>query len=161
MPAESDLPERRYPARPSWQHHHNRSVIVFLTICTKNRVPLLAEPTVHRLIISAWDEADSWLVGRYVILPDHMHLFAAPASPDSPDLRKWIAYWKSIVSRRWPQGMGRLQWQRDAWDRQLRTGDSYSAKWDYIRENPVRHSLAQRAEDWPYQGERHLLAWHD
>ena len=52
-------------------------------------------------------------------------------------------------------------WQIDAWDTQLRTGDSYSAKWAYVRNNPVRHKLVSSAEDWPYQGEIHTLLWHE
>ncbi len=31
-------------------------------------------------------------------------------------------------------------------------GESYSQKWDYVRENPVRAGLVKRAEDWPYAG---------
>jgi len=33
---------------------------------------------VHDLLCSVWREATAWLVGRYVIMPDHVHLFAAP-----------------------------------------------------------------------------------
>jgi hypothetical protein len=52
-------------------------------------------------------------------------------------------------------------WQMDCWDTQLRAGQSYGAKWDYVRNNAVRHGLVARAEDWPYQGELNILPWHD
>ena len=45
------------------------------------------------------------------------------------------------------------------WDRRLRDSDSYEEKWEYIRNNPVRHKLVTRAEDWPYQGELNVLKW--
>ena len=45
--------------------------------------------------------------------------------------------------------------------RQLRTGESYGAKWQYVVGNPVRHRLAKDATQWPYQGEVNLLRWHD
>ena len=51
--------------------------------------------------------------------------------------------------------------QRDQWDTQLRAGDSYAIKWEYIRNNPVRKGLVVHADDWPYQGELNILRWHD
>ena len=35
----------------------------------------------------------------------------------------------------------------------LRSDESYSQKWNYVRENPVRAGLVKSAADWPYQGE--------
>ena len=52
-------------------------------------------------------------------------------------------------------------WQRDCWDRQLRTGESYAQKWEYVRNNPVRKGLVANADDWPYQGELNVLEWHE
>ena len=51
--------------------------------------------------------------------------------------------------------------QRDCWDRQLRTGESYKQKWEYVRNNPVRKGLVANADEWPYQGELNVLAWHE
>jgi len=161
MPEEDALPERRYPSHRTWRRNHNRSVIVFATVCTKGRRRLLATPEVHDLLVAAWTRADSWRVGRYVVMPDHLHLFASPRDFESPDLRRWVAYWKSLVTKEWSGGGGQPLWQRDVWDRQLRRGDSYSAKWEYVRENPKRHGLVGSSEDWPYQGTLNELVWHD
>jgi len=54
-----------------------------------------------------------------------------------------------------------MLWQKNFWDTQLRQGNSYAAKWDYVRNNPVRHNLVTRVEDWLYQGELNVLRWHD
>jgi REP element-mobilizing transposase RayT len=51
-------------------------------------------------------------------------------------------------------------WQRDFWDRQLRSGDSYSEKWDYVHHNPVRASLVTEPDEWKFQGEMSVLRWH-
>ncbi len=80
--------------------------------------------------------------------------------PETP-LRKWVQYWKALASREWPRAEEQPIWQNDVWDTQLRRGESYSAKWEYVRNNPVRHLLAASAEDWPYQGELQVLPWHD
>jgi putative transposase len=94
-------------------------------------------------------------------MPDHIHFFCAPAVLEAPLLAEWIKFWKTQVSRSWPHPKEQPVWQSDFWDRQLRTADSYGDKWDYVRHNPVRHSLVASPEDWPYQGELNVLEWHD
>jgi len=41
-------------------------------------------------------------------------------------------------------------WQKGFFDHVLRSAESYSQKWHYVRENPVRAGLISRWEDWPY-----------
>jgi putative transposase len=138
----------------------NRAVVVFLTVCTKKRIPVLATPAVHEAIVCAWASADRWMVGRYSILPDHIHLFCAPSTHPAESLTPWMKYWKSLMTKATGVGADSL-WEKNFWDTQLRSGDSYAAKWEYVRNNPVRHGLVARAEDWPYQGELNVLRWHD
>jgi len=138
----------------------NQSVIVFLTVCTKGRRPLLAQPDIHELLVMSWRQAIRWRVGRYVIMPDHIHLFCGP-SVLTETVQSWMKYWKTLVSRRWPRPCDGDLWQQDGWDTQLRQGESYAAKWEYVRQNPVRAGLVESADDWPYQGELNILAWHD
>jgi putative transposase len=90
-----------------------------------------------------------------------MHLFCTPAGRESLSVARWVKFWKSHASKRWPHRHQQPIWQIDCWDTQLRQGESYSAKWDYVCNNPVRHGLVRHAEDWPYQGELHVLPWHD
>lgn len=71
----------------------------------------------------------------------------------------WVRYWKSLVSRRWPWPHEHPIWQRDCWDTQLRGAESYEAKLNYVRNNPVRHGLVATPEAWPFAGELHALAW--
>jgi hypothetical protein len=35
----------------------------------------------------------------------------------------------------------------------LRSVESYSQKWDYVKENPVRAGLVKTSDEWPWQGE--------
>jgi putative transposase len=130
--------------------------IVLLTVCTKDRVPWLATPANHQLLRAIWSEATAWRVGHYVLMPDHLHLLAAPGEPHLP-LENWVQYWKSQFSKhhRAPDHC----WQTDHWDRRLRDGESYAEKWDYVRNNPVRHGLLGEAKDWPYFGKIFDLEW--
>jgi REP element-mobilizing transposase RayT len=57
----------------------------------------------------------------------------------------------------WPETL----WQRDCWDTQLRRGESYRAKWEYVLDNPVRAGLCESPDEWPYLGEMNVLQWHD
>ena len=41
----------------------------------------------------------------------------------------------------------------------LRRDESYTDKWEYIRENPVRAGLVKDSDDWPYQGSLNDLYW--
>ncbi|MDF7798349.1 hypothetical protein P4C99_02680 [Pontiellaceae bacterium B1224] len=94
-------------------------------------------------------------------MPDHIHFFCAPVGLEYPPLKKWITFWKSMVSREWPIPEEQPIWQPDFWDTQLRKGDSYSEKWHYVQNNPVRAGLVDRAENWQFQGTTETLFWHD
>jgi putative transposase len=91
-------------------------------------------------------------------MPDHLHLFCAPNALEAPSLDRWMRFWKSLATREMGAKAGTV-WQRHHWDRQLRSGESYDDKWEYVRSNPVRHGYVANADDWPYQGELNELRW--
>ncbi|NLW49719.1 MAG: hypothetical protein GXY85_02605 [Candidatus Brocadiaceae bacterium] len=157
----TDRPKRKTPAHLPAIQRFNTSIVVFVTVCTARRAPILARGRAHETLLSAWQEARLWGVGRYVLMPDHIHMFCSPMEWECPALGEWIKYWKSIVSRKWPWPDEHPIWQRSFWDRQLRTGESYAAKWHYVRHNPVRKGFVATPDEWPYQGEMHVLEWHD
>jgi putative transposase len=110
------------------------------------------------LIREIWSAATFWLVGRYVLMPDHIHFFCAPVDPEC-SLERWTQFWKSQLTKSWPNAAEKPVFQRQHWDRQLRSGESYNEKWDYTRQNPVRAGLVATPDDWPYQGEMNTLRW--
>ena len=132
-------------------------MIIFLTVCTDQRKKILADPDVHKALLDAWHSSGQWLVGRYVIMPNHIHLFCSPANSESVAVAQWAAYWKRLVSLTLPDHQP--IWQRDCWDTQLRSHESYTEKWEYVRSNPVRAGLVEKPEDWPYQGIINHLPW--
>lgn len=152
----SEYPIRRHPARGVLPTPHDPT-IVFLTVCTKNRTPWLATSMVHAHLIGVWQKAQAWRVGRYVIMPDHLHLFTAWID-GSVELDHWVRYWKSQFTKSFKGERG--EWQSGHWDTRLRGVNAYESKWEYVRENPVRHGLVATCTDWPYQGELNLLDWN-
>jgi hypothetical protein len=48
-------------------------------------------------------------------------------------------------------------WQREFFDHVLRSAESYSEKWNYVRNNPVRAGLVSTADEWKHPGEIEIL----
>jgi REP element-mobilizing transposase RayT len=134
----------------------SQPTIVLLTVCTKNRERWLAQASVQKALEHAWKNAMAWMVGRYVLMPDHLHLFYAPVELNMR-LDAWVAYWKSRFSRLNVADTG--AWQRSSWHHRLRHQESYDEKWDYVCLNPVRAGLVETANDWPCRGELNVLRW--
>jgi hypothetical protein len=74
------------------------TVIVSVTVCTRRRRPWLASPENHVALCLAWEAASTWLVGRYVLMPDHLHVFASPGRQEI-SLDNWVRFWKSRFTR--------------------------------------------------------------
>ena len=148
-------PQRKHPAHGIF-FREGQPTIIFDTVCTKNRLPWLADEQVHRLLREVWQEASAWLLGRYVIMPDHIHFFAAATESAIP-YDNWVRYWKSQFTKR--HKVPEHGWLTDHWDVRMRHEPQYEEKWLYVQQNPVRHDLVAVPEDWPYRGEIHELRW--
>jgi hypothetical protein len=84
---------------------------MLLTICTKNRKRILVCDEMHDLLRSAWDVHDDYPVGRYVIMPEHIHLFTGENDVSFVALPNWVAKWKGYVTSRWQRSGDRPIWQ--------------------------------------------------
>ena len=102
------------------------------------------------------EQASAWRVGKYMIMPDHIHLFATLAGSEIP-FENWMTYWKSQFTKNYRKSTS--GWQSRQWDGRIRNRKNYEAKGEYMRLNPVRHGLVQTPEEWSFQGELHELSW--
>ena len=85
--------------------------------------------------IRAYDDHNI-AVGRYLIMPDHLHLFVS--GPGDFQLGRWVGTLKQFLARRILIGQSvEPFWQRGFFDHVLRNDESYGKKWDYVRANPV------------------------
>lgn len=115
---------------------------------------MLASDAVHTAFVSFGTRAyaeQNVAVGRYVIMPDHVHFFVR--RPDDLELGRWIGMLKQALSKHIALAGTSPIWQRGFFDHVLRNDESYAQKWNYVRENPVRAGLVTKADDWPYSGE--------
>ena len=186
---QNKFPHRKRPAQMPPVERHNRPVILFVTLAIQPRGNFLASDVFQAVFLEACRDADAWLVGRYVIMPDHVHLFCVPARLPTVGIRRWSQYLKERITKR--LGAQRLatgspssdrlegepvasrdadlpsasetprgwRWQPNCWDTQVRSGEHYHEAWLYVRENPVRAGLVDDAGQWAYQGELNVLLW--
>ena len=92
-------------------------------------------------------------VGRYVIMPDHVHLFVR-FPLEGMTLPRWIQGLRVVLGKALlEQRRDKPYWQAGFFDHVLRGNESYEEKWAYVVNNPVRAGLVATAEDWPYHGE--------
>jgi putative transposase len=135
--------------------------IFFVTTCTRNRRAILASERVAGILIEEWRSAPQrygWHVGRYVIMPDHVHSFCAP-DVNAASLSQFIGGWKRWTSRRisnLPRTASAATgpiWQREFFDHVLRSEEGYDQKWNYVRDNPVRAGFVLNASEWSFAGE--------
>ena len=152
---DAPTPNRKHPVHGVFANS-NQPPIVLLTVCTKNRVPWLANDLVQQLLEDVWREADLWLAGRYVIMPDHLHVFAGERG--DIELDRWVRYWKSQFTKRFGKN-DQCRWQADHWDRRMRSESEYEDAWNYVYLNPVRANLVKDPEEWKYSGMVNDLRW--
>ena len=131
--------------------------IFFVTTCTKGRRRELANEAIHRICLETWqtgEQRHGWIIGRYVVMPDHVHFFCAPKR-DVCKLDRFVGSWKEWTAKFAHRQMGLVLplWQEEFFDHVLRSSENYDQKWEYVRSNPVRAGLVAAVEDWPYQGE--------
>ncbi len=84
-------------------------------------------------------------------MPDHVHFFVR--GPDDFALGRWIGILKQNLGRAIEAAAASPLWQRGFFDHLLRSDESYTQKWNYVRENPVRAGFVKSADDWAYSGE--------
>jgi REP element-mobilizing transposase RayT len=131
------------------------SPLYFVTFCTHERNRFLAKDEVHAAFILFAQRAEKTFnvaVSRYVMMPDHIHLFVR--GDYNFKLGVWIGALKQALAK--ATNLSRAESQiceEGFFDHILRNDESYSQKWNYVRENPVRAGLVKSAADWSYQGE--------
>jgi len=94
-------------------------------------------------------------------MPNHFHAFVV-IDDQRLDLSAWMRSLKNALSKVLrTYNISSPHWQKGFFDRILRSGESYSQKWDYVRENPVRAGLVKDWKEWPLLGEIFDLEFRD
>ena len=150
------------------------SPALYITIVTKDRLPVFRTDHMKEIVCRAIDEARKsagFLLFAYVIMWDHLHLLTSRPSTTSNVLRVL----KGITARRvidylkgngYSSSLAKLQHQE--WNRNHRhslwqteknvlpifSEGMFMEKVNYIHQNPVRAGLCERAEEYQWSSVR-------
>jgi REP element-mobilizing transposase RayT len=145
----SQVPDRPPRLRLVFQKYD--PPLYFMTFNTHQRRKLLANAQVHSRLIefAKLGEQRGIAVGRYVIMPDHIHLFVRGG------IDFVLTQWTRMLKRRLSMAISTPlpHWQKGFFDHLIRHSESYAQKWEYVRQNPVRAGLANDPCAWLWQGE--------
>jgi REP element-mobilizing transposase RayT len=133
------------------------SPIYFVTACAAARERRLASDDFRAIAVEVWRSCQDryeWSVGRYTIMPDHVHFFVFADQPKRT-LSEFVGKWKEWTAKYGHRRLGFAPplWQPEFFDHVLRSSESYEEKWIYVRDNPVRAGLVRLPAEWRYQGE--------
>ena len=153
------------------------SQALYITIVTKDRLPVFKADTMKSIVCEAINEARNsggFLLFAYVIMWDHIHLLTNYPKTSADVLR----YIKGITGRRvidylkeknYESSLAKLQheqWKRkhnySLWQQEKNVFSIFSEgvfiqKVNYIHLNPVRAGLVERAVDYRWSSAR---IWH-
>ena len=145
----SDHPNK--PHRLSQVFQSYDTPVYFVTFCTSDRNPILATDSVHCALRHYAEKVEprGIAIGRYVIMPNHIHCFIRMAPQHT--LGTTVRMMKRALSKAIQEPLP--HWQSGFFDHLLRHSESYGEKWAYVVQNPVRAGLVESSDDWKFQGE--------
>jgi putative transposase len=136
--------------RPTREHATNTGQTYMVTSSTWERRSLFRNERWARLLIDTLYHyrGSAYLLHEFVIMPDHIHVLLTPKT----GLEKAVQFIKGGFSYRAKKELGSNMevWQKGFSDHRIRDAGDYLRHADYIRRNPVRKNLCERAAEYPY-----------
>ena len=106
-----------------------------------------------RAVIQSFEAlaTSGWQIKHYSLMPNHVH-FIAQVHPTSADMHTVLSQWKGATSHTANQILNRSGafWQRDWFDRVIRSQEAFERVKEYIQQNPVKAGLCQEWQAYPY-----------
>jgi putative transposase len=150
------------------------SPVLFITVVTKNRLPVFRKDQMKEVVCGAIEEARKsagLLLFAYVIMIDHIHVLTSCPSSTSDVLRvlkgitarRVIDYLKENNHRRSLAKLGHQErdrnykyslWQTEKNVLHIFSEGMFMEKVNYIHQNPVRAGLVKRATDYRWSSAR-------
>jgi REP element-mobilizing transposase RayT len=130
----------RPPRIPNWLPWE-QDTVYFITFCVERRKSVLANPRAWDICLTVLKRLDQWTTLAVIAMPDHVHLLTAPLDREASvsAFSKWFKRWfdeeycRPFVSDG-TAGNQTWQWQDGCFDRLLRSDESLSDKWEYLRQ---------------------------
>jgi len=141
--------DRRHPHRLTNDAYLEPNRVVFVTVCTKRRQPILAPDERAVIVIDCLRNTFAADLVAYCVMPDHVH--AVVVTDGQTALPKLVGLFKGRAAL----ALGRVGaekpiWGKSLWDRHARGEDDVPKMIDYVLNNPVRKELCGSRDEWPY-----------
>ena len=150
LPKKTNYTRRNSLRLPGFDYSWPR--IYYVTIIAHERCPSLNDDRIAQATINCLKQLRAQFgfnVYIYCLMPDHFHGLIGPGV-SGRTLGELCGAFKSLSTREhWRWHEGKL-WQRQFFDHIIRNRQDFDKTLEYIRMNPVRRSLVQKPEDWPY-----------
>jgi REP element-mobilizing transposase RayT len=126
---------------------------VHVTICTDNKKHIVNSEARAKVVIEELSKTAKELRFRnlcYCLMPDHLHIVLSPGGSSFP-LSRFLNILKGRTTAvfREKEGLNKT-WQRSVFYHVIRTDEDLVAIIEYIRNNPVRKGISEKADDYPY-----------
>jgi REP element-mobilizing transposase RayT len=149
----SPTPLAKYRYRRRLPHLQRADAALFVTFCTAARLPPPGEA--RDLVLEHCLREQGKRIHLYaaVVMPDHVHLLFLPLRDEDGwpfpliDIMQCL---KGATAHRINKLLHRSGpvWEEESFDHVLRSDESLKDKAEYIRQNPVRRGLVQKAGDY-------------
>jgi putative transposase len=121
----------------------------------------LRDPSVARMICECIEMGASsfqrYALHEYVVMPNHVHLFATPFV-DVPVITRSLKGVTANFANKILGTTGKPFWQDECFDRWSRDENEFQKTRAYIVRNPVKARLAARPEDCPWSSASRRIA---
>jgi putative transposase len=99
-----------------------------------------------RKAVSYVQRKQTFEIGAWVILPEHMHCIWTLPENDSDYSGRWREIKKVFTKSVGLQDV----WQPRFWEHTIRDDEDLRHHIDYIYVNPLKHGWVKRVQDWPW-----------
>src|SRR5579862_409053 len=125
----------------------------FITPCANMQQNLFQRDQVAELMVATflkYRDTGEFELHEYVVMPNHIHVLLSIHHQQK--LSRVIQLIKGGFSHALRENgiIFRAVWEQRYYDRRLSDEDEFAEVSRYIRQNPVRKGLVERAEDYPY-----------
>jgi len=137
----------------------------FFTVVTYNRKRLFCSEWARRCLHEAIAETQSrypYEPIAFCLMPEHLHCIWRLPEDDANYSIRWSLI-KGMFTRRYRRGDRRESmplsrtrkgeacvWQRRFWEHRIRDEPDLVRHINYVHNNPLKHGLVKRLEDWPW-----------
>ena len=118
----------------------------------------LVQPEIAAMVVAALEygerELGLYKIHAFAVMPNHVHVLWTLAVP----LARATGAIKGYTAQRANQALGRSGpfWQRESFDRVVRSAGESARIRRYIEWNPVHAGLANQPRDWPWSSARRV-----